>query len=204
VLGFVLKVHKYTGATLRISTTEVQNNNNNNIKVTIASYFTISKKNKMALSSSILGCLKSGGGIDVKKACRYFQELDVASDEQPRMARSKSSSLLEIMSSPSFTLDPHWFINQMDAMENDLQDWLTSFLIDDNPQPRVKHPHGERTMLLELTQADGTWRQALPSDTHWYFMYVRHPMIQCSKFHRLFRRQFRLPYDQYLAFLADT
>jgi hypothetical protein len=38
--------------------------------------------------------LKSGGGIDVRKACRYFQELDVAGDEQPKMARSNSSSLL--------------------------------------------------------------------------------------------------------------
>ncbi len=89
-------------------------------------------------------------------------------------------------------------------MENDLQDRLTSFLIDDDPQPRVKCPCGERTMLLEVTRADGTWHKALPSDTHWYFMYVRHPMIQCSKFHHLFRLRFRLPYDQYLAFLAGA
>jgi hypothetical protein len=41
----------------------------------------------------------------------------VASDEQPKMARSKSLSLLEILSSPSSTLDPHWFINRMDAMD---------------------------------------------------------------------------------------
>jgi hypothetical protein len=157
----------------------------------------------MTSSSSILGCLKSGGGIDVRKACHYFQELDVAGDEQPKMARSNSSSLLEILSSPSSILDPHWFITQMDAMQNDLQDRLTSFATDNDPQPRVKRPHGERTMLLEVTQADGTRRKAKPSDTHWYYMYVRHPMIQCSKFHRLFRRRFRLPYDQYLAFLAD-
>jgi hypothetical protein len=92
----------------------------------------------------------------------------------------------------------------MDAMVNDLQDRLTSFATDNDPQPRVKCPRGERTMLLEVTQADGTWRKAKPSDTHWYYMYVRHPIIQCSRFHRLFRRRFCLPYDQYLAFLADT
>jgi hypothetical protein len=92
----------------------------------------------MTSSSSILGCLKSGGGIDVRKACHYFQELDVAGDEQPKMARSNSSLLLEILSSPSSTLDPHWFITQMDAMQNDLQDRT-----DNDPQPRVKSPRGE-------------------------------------------------------------
>jgi hypothetical protein len=107
----------------------------------------------MTSSSSILGCLKSGGGIDVKKAGRYFQELDVAGDEKPKMAQSKSSSLLEILSSLSSTLDSHWFINQMDAMEIDLQDQLTSFSIDNDPQPRAKHPHGEQTLLLEVTLA---------------------------------------------------
>jgi hypothetical protein len=70
----------------------------------------------MTSSSSILGCLKSGGEIDVKKACCYFQELDVASDEQPKMAQSQSSSSLELLSSLSSTLDPHWFINQMDVI----------------------------------------------------------------------------------------
>jgi hypothetical protein len=158
----------------------------------------------MTSSSSILGCLKSGGGIDVKKACRYFQELDMAGDEQPKMARSKSSWLLELLSSPSSTLDPHWFVNQMDTIEDDLQDQLTSFSTDNDPQPRVKRPCGEQTMLLEVTQADGTRRKAKHSDTHWYYMYVCHPMIRCSKFHCLFRQQFCLPYEQYLAFLADA
>ncbi len=85
----------------------------------------------------------------------------MASDEQPKMARSKSSSLLEILSSLSSTLDPHQFINQINAIVNDLQDQLTSFSIDNDPQPRVKHPHGEQNMLLEVTQADGTWCKAL-------------------------------------------
>jgi hypothetical protein len=150
-------------------------NNNNNIEAAIISCFIINKGNKMTLSSSILGCLKPGGGIDVKKACRYFQELDVVSDELPKMARSRLSSLLKLLSSSPSTLDPHWFINQMDAMENDGQDRLTSFLIEDDPQPRIKRPRGERNMLLEVTQADGTRYKALPSDTHSYFMYVRHP-----------------------------
>jgi hypothetical protein len=140
-------------------------------------------------SLSILSCLKK----DVKKALHYFQERepDTATDEEPgMMRRSKSSSLLDMVGSRSCELDPSWFFNQMNSMENDMQDRLTLFssLIEDDAEPKVKRPHGERNMLLQVTQEDGMQCKALPTDTHWDYLYVCHPMIQCSKFHRLFRR----------------
>ena len=148
----------------------------------------ITSSSSSLTSSSILGCLKKGGGIDVKKALRYLEEreADTAMTEHPSMMRrSKSSSLLDMVSSRSGAFDPSWFFNQIDSMEKDMQDRLTLFdsLIEDDPEPKVKKPHGERNMVLQLTQEDGTKHKALPTDTHWYYLYVYHPIIQCPKFH---------------------
>ena len=51
---------------------------------------------------------------------------------------------------------------------------------------------------------DGTICKASPTETPWYFMYVKHPNIHSKKFNQVFRRRFRLPYDQFLSFVAEA
>lgn len=105
----------------------------------------------------------------------------------------------------SSTIDPQWFIAQLDSDEQGhLPLLLEAFDCNDEVEPIAKRRRGPRAVSLEVLQADGTRRRAVPTDTHWYFMYVLHPMIRCKKFHRTFRRRFRLPYDQFLVFVAEA
>jgi hypothetical protein len=53
------------------------------------------------------------------------------------------------------------------------------------------------------------WRReqmvvATPSDSPWYLMYVKYPMMNVPKFHKQFRRRFCLPYAQFIQFVSDA
>ncbi len=160
----------------------------------------------MPSQSSILSCLKKGGGIDTKKAFEYFDSLDRNEEVRP-LRRSRSAPVLEVMSSSTGAMDIGWFLTQVDAM--DAADRERSALFDNDEdvsvlQPKVKKARSARTLLLEVLQDDGTRRRASPYDTSWYQMYVSHPMLSVKKFHRKFHSRFRLPYDQFLQFVAET
>ena len=87
----------------------------------------------------------------------------------------------------SSTIDPRWFIAQLDSDEQGhLPLLLEAFDCNDEIEPIAKRRRGPRAVSLEVLQADGTHWRAIPTDTHWYFMYVLHPMIRCQKFHRTF------------------
>jgi len=150
-------------------------------------------------SSSFLSCLKKGGGIDVHKAFHYFDELD-RDNQAKTLSQSRSSSLLDMISTRSSIIDPQWFIAKWDSDEQGhLSLFLEAFNFNnDDDEPIAKRHRGPRVVSLEVLQADGTRCKAVPTDTHGYFIYVLHPMIRCKKFHRTFRHRFQLPYDQFL------
>jgi len=159
---------------------------------------------------SIISCLKKGGGVDVRRAVEFFSCLDNEEHDigkcHPRLVRTQSSSLLDVLSTPSRSVDPQWFYSRIKAMEMESQVRVNSFLNLEvqSDEPKQKKSRNERTMLLELMLEDGTRRKATPRDTSWYFLYVLHPMIHCKKFHRVFRQRFRLPYNQFLEFMAQA
>jgi hypothetical protein len=156
--------------------------------------------------SSILSCVKKGGGIDSKKAIEYFNSLD-RNEEMMPLRRSRSSSILDLMSSSTGTIDVAWFLTQVDAMDAADRERSAHFSDDERGsdlQPKVKKARSARTPLLEVLQDDGTRCKASPYDTSWYQMYVSHPMLSVKKFHRKFRQRFRLPYDQFLQFVAEA
>ncbi|CAB9527088.1 Plant transposon protein [Seminavis robusta] len=45
---------------------------------------------------------------------------------------------------------------------------------------------------------EGTKVILQPKQTVWYYMYVASPTIDCAKWHKKFRRRFRLPYSEFL------
>jgi hypothetical protein len=59
-------------------------------------------------------------------------------------------------------------------------------------------------MLVMKLNEDGTICKASPTETPWYFMYVKHPNIHSKKFNQVFRHRFRLPFDQFLSFVAEA
>ncbi len=142
----------------------------------------------MPSQSSILSCLKKGGGIDTKKAFDYFDSLD-RNEEVVPLRRSRSSSVLEVMSSSTGAMDIGWFLTQVDAMDAADRDRSAQF--DDRErvsdlQPKVKKARSACTPLLEVLQDDGTRRRASPYDTGWYQMYVSHPKSFTENFASVF------------------
>jgi hypothetical protein len=60
-----------------------------------------------------------------------------------------------------------------------------------------------RCNLYEVWDGDSQ-RAATPHDSTWWKIYIEHPMLNIPKFHRLFRRRFRMPYDQFIQYVSDA
>jgi len=70
---------------------------------------------------------------------------------------------------------------------------------DDDIQEQVKKRQSRKEKgVVFYTDEDGI-RRVLPSTMSlWYNSYVRHPHLDCKRFHNKFRRRFRMPYGQYV------
>jgi hypothetical protein len=69
--------------------------------------------------------------------------------------------------------------------------------------PRPFMHQNSRSMLYEVFERDKR-RSATPLDSNWLKVYVEHPMLNIPKFHRCFCHHFRIPYDQFIQFIADA
>jgi hypothetical protein len=58
-------------------------------------------------------------------------------------------------------------------------------------------------MLYEVWDGDSR-RPAKPIDSHWWKMYVEHPMINVPKFHTCFHHRFHMPYSQFIQFVSEA
>jgi hypothetical protein len=94
---------------------------------------------------SILSCLKKGSGVDVRRAIEYFSCLDSDKEHHsdvhhPRLVRTQSSSLLDVLSTPSSSVDPQWVFSRIEAMETESRDRVNSFLnsVVESDEPKQK------------------------------------------------------------------
>jgi hypothetical protein len=72
----------------------------------------------MALAS-FLSCMKQGGGVDIIKALKYFDALDVILSMVPQQVQhSRSALLLDSLPGYSGKPDPQWYLSQMDTMDS--------------------------------------------------------------------------------------
>jgi hypothetical protein len=61
-----------------------------------------------------------------------------------------------------------------------------------------------RTNVCEYIDADGQRRRLTPIMSNWYLLYILNPASTQRTFQKKFRRRFRLPYLQFLEFVAES
>jgi hypothetical protein len=94
------------------------------------------------------------------------------------------------------------YLQRQDEEERELlgNDYL--FNEDQSSPPAKRTPRSCKTNKLEIVDQDGIRRPYVPTMSTWYSLYILCPQIHNPKFHSLFRRRFRLPYDSYLGLLG--
>ena len=133
---------------------------------------------------SILNCVRSDGSLDfVQALASLAEDDDVCHIDEP--------SIFTCISSEG-GLDIHNFLKQQHKIsllelsilkEAGLID-NGSILTNSNAAARVRPfvARNSRSMLYEVWEG-GYRRQAMPSDSNWWKMYVEHPMLNIPKFH---------------------
>lgn len=154
---------------------------------------------------SLLTCIRSDGTLDIAQA---LATLDDDGDE----GQVEEPSLFPCIT-PEGRLDIANFLRQQDQISLlELSSLKEAGLIDNGSAPthsntdvRVRPfvQRNSRSMLFEVWDGD-LRREATPFDSNWWKMYIEHPMLNIPKFHRCFRRRFRMPYDQFIQFVSDS
>ena len=156
---------------------------------------------------SLLNCVKPDGSLDVKRALECLNDVE---DEH----RIDDVSLFSCVNAEG-GLDVAKFVQmQEDSSLLELSIFMEAGLIDNSGTPtgatiidadRVQTyiPRRPRSSLYEVWDG-GTKRQAVAKDSYWWKMYIEHPMLNVPKFHRCFRRRFRLPYAMFIQFVSDA
>ena len=100
-------------------------------------------------------------------------------------------------------------MKQADAVENKLNNILlgnpqdNEEAGDDNEETPPKKRH-KRKPILARRNEDGQLEAITPRESWWYMLYVDCPMLDDDRFHKKFRRRFRLPYEQYRELVNDA
>ena len=74
---------------------------------------------------------------------------------------------------------------------------------DATQEPPEKKRRDRKKSVLEYYYEDGKLSSVPPTESPWYIQYVRNPAFG-NKFHKKFRRRFRLPYKQYKELVEDA
>jgi hypothetical protein len=69
--------------------------------------------------------------------------------------------------------------------------------------PPEKKRRNRKKSVVEYYDDDGKLCSVLPTESPWYIQYVKNPAFG-NKFHKKFRRRFRLPYKQYTELVEDA
>jgi len=96
---------------------------------------------------------------------------------------------------------------QDDRMLEEEEESTSEEIEDGKKRERVKKPfrrRAKRSTNLFVIDDDGKVCPALPEDSQWFRMYVKHPAISSKKFCRNFRNRFRMPYAQFIQLWEDA
>jgi hypothetical protein len=157
---------------------------------------------------SLLSCIWSDGTIDVSQALQSLND-----DDDDEECHLDEPSLLECVTQEG-QLDVTLFFKRQEKLS--LLEWSImkeSGLIDNGGSPTgsevsFKAPRpfmhrNSRSILYKVFEGDKR-RPATPLDSNWWKMYVEYPMLNIPKFYRCFCHRFRIPYDQFIQFIADA
>jgi hypothetical protein len=153
---------------------------------------------------SLLSCVRPDGSINLTAALRR----STMEDRDEEILWGETSLLECFDSSGNFNMSK--FLQRQEEVSLFEMTLLYEADIIDNSNTVVEkkmkkpyQPRNSRSMLYEVWK--GNERVAAkPEDSTWYLMYIKYPMLNVPKFHIQFRRRFRLPYDQFIQFVAHA
>lgn len=126
---------------------------------------------------------------------------------------ARPTSLLRCFDADNGDLDltelSHHMMKQADAVDNKLYGILFRNPQDDedagggDEETPLKKRRKRRPILARRNE-DGELEAITPRDSWWHMLYVDCPMLDDDRFHKKFRRRFRLPYEQYRELVNDA
>jgi hypothetical protein len=151
--------------------------------------------------SSLLSFLNPDGSIDLVGALKR-------QDEDEELLPDDDFSILDCIGHDGAFDLLKFFRRQEEASLLELSLLYSADLVDNSNTTiqrtkRLIIPRNSRCMLYQLWMGE-QMVLATPSDSPWYLMYVKYPMMNVPKFHKQFRRRFHLPYAQFIQFVCDA
>lgn len=125
---------------------------------------------------------------------------------------SKPSSLLRCFGSadgePDFAELASHVMKQADAAEDNLLELLCDDQrdqddMDEEEEVRPKKRRKRRPILAKRNE-EGELEVITPRESWWYTLYVECPNLHDERFHKKFRRRFRMPYEQFCQLVEDA
>ena len=114
---------------------------------------------------------------------------------------SKPRSLYDCLNHEEGTIDPVRYFQYQRHYSEELNKATDEMMDECKAEPEKKSSRSNRSKrnrgpLLSFLSTDGKVCSLTPNESSWYRYYVESPNFT-AKFHKAFRRRFRLPYAQY-------